>query len=151
MKSTVDILNESLDVLHGIKQQEVENANKNDENFNAVLNLLEREKTEKSKSDNLLEENRKTLDLAIKGINDLKTTTFKTEIGKESLYLLSNVSNVFKAYVEEKLIENELSAKLDKATKELKDKEESLTNLRKWFWAVTIILIIVIVILCVTR
>lgn len=151
MKNITDILNGLLEESYKNKSLQIENANKNDENYNAVLSLLEREKTEKRKCEQALDESRKTLDLAKKEINDLKSTTFKTEIGRESLKVLSDVSRTFEDYVKEKKVENELRGKLEETVKELKAKEESLTSWKRWFWGVTIILAIVIVIMCVAR
>lgn len=150
-KSLGGILGEQLDVIKEIRKEQINITDKNDENYKAVLNLLEREKEEKSKSENLLEENRKTLVVASNIIKDFYNTTFKTEIGRESLKTLSDVSRTFENYVEEKKVENELRGKLEETVKELKAKEESLTSWKRWFCGVTIILAIVIVIMCVAR
>lgn len=150
-KSLGGILGEQLDVIKEIRKEQINIADKNDENYKAVLNLLEREKEEKSKCEKALDESRKTLDLAKKEIDILKHTTIKTEIGRDSLDVLSDVSRTFEDYVKEKKVENELRGKLEETVKELKAKEESLTSWKRWFWGVTIILTIVIVIMCVAR
>lgn len=150
-KSLGGILGEQLDVIKEIRKEQINIADKNDENYNAVLSLLEREKDEKSKCEKALDESRKTLDLTKKEIDILKHTTIKTEIGRDSLDVLSDVSRTFEDYVKEKKVENELRGKLEETVKELKAKEESLTSWKRWFWGVTIILTIVIVIMCVAR